>query len=99
LAGDAAFSVTVQVSADEWEAIPDIGDYTVKKRPRTTYAPAPDSLISAAANAQALANSVGPDGMATPMSGTASVVSDLTAMGELGVGFRFSQSLNCASGL
>ena len=23
-----------QVSADEWEAIPDIGDYTIKKQPR-----------------------------------------------------------------
>ena len=76
----------LQVSTDEWEAIPDIGDYTIKKRPRTTYAPAPDSLIAGAANALATANSVGPDGLATPMSGTASVVSDLTAMGRWGQG-------------
>jgi pre-mRNA-processing factor 6 len=72
-----------EVTAEQWEAIPEIGDYTIKKRQRTTYAPAPDSLLAAAANAGAMANSVGGSGaggMVTP--GTASTVNDLTAMGE-----------------
>ena len=27
-------SLPSQVSSEEWEAIPDIGDYTIKKQPR-----------------------------------------------------------------
>ncbi len=34
------------MSTDEWEAIPDIGDYTIKKKPKQSFAPAPDTLLS-----------------------------------------------------
>jgi pre-mRNA-processing factor 6 len=36
-----------EVSRDEWEAIPDIGDYTIKKhKPVQTFTPVPDTLLS-----------------------------------------------------
>jgi pre-mRNA-processing factor 6 len=66
-----------QVSADQWEAIPDIGDYTVKRPKRETYAPAPDSLLAAAA---AAAGAGGPSTTAAA-DGTASTVSNLTDIG------------------
>ncbi|GFR44314.1 hypothetical protein Agub_g5438 [Astrephomene gubernaculifera] len=88
------------VSVDEWEAIPDIGDYTLKKpRRMERFAPVPDSLLArAAADAAAatggaagsaraldpnsgLASVGGLGGLATPMGGAASTVSDLTAIG------------------
>ena len=37
------------VSASEWDAIPDIGDTTIKKTRREFYAPPPDTLLAAAA--------------------------------------------------
>lgn len=37
------------VSAAEWDAIPDIGDTTIKKTRREFYAPPPDTLLAAAA--------------------------------------------------
>lgn len=30
----------------EWEAIPDIGDYTIKRKKLQSYAPVPDTLLS-----------------------------------------------------
>lgn len=73
------------------QAIPDIGDYTIKKQKRMVgYAPAPDSLLSRAAAeakgaqvtdaANGLATALG--GLATPMGGATSTMSDLTAIGE-----------------
>jgi pre-mRNA-processing factor 6 len=36
-----------EVSTDEWEAIPDIGDYTIKKQKTfQTFTPVPDTLLS-----------------------------------------------------
>ena len=71
-----------QVTASEWEAIPDIGDYTVKRQKRETFAPAPDSLLAAAVTAAGAAgrSTTAIDGLATPM-GTASTVSNLTDIG------------------
>lgn len=37
------------VTEAEWEAIPEIGDYTVKKAKRETWAPVPDTLLAKAA--------------------------------------------------
>ena len=36
------------VSYSEWDAIPDIGDYNVKKKKRENFAPAPDTLLEKA---------------------------------------------------
>ena len=36
------------VSEAEWSAIPDIGDYSIKKQKRETWAAAPDSLLDRA---------------------------------------------------
>ncbi len=33
----------------QWEAIPDIGDYTVKKQKLDKFTPVPDSLLAGAA--------------------------------------------------
>jgi len=39
----------VQVKAEEWDAIPDIGDYTIKKRKTMqSFVPVPDTLLSKA---------------------------------------------------
>ncbi|KAG2489786.1 hypothetical protein HYH03_011736 [Edaphochlamys debaryana] len=84
------------VRADEWEAIPEIGDYTLKKQKRMEkFAPVPDSLLARAAAEASTAGGVnksidpnsglasvgGLGGIQTPMGGAASTVSDLTAIG------------------
>ena len=39
--------LSLQVSRDEWESIPDIGDYTIKKQKRMqSFVPVPDTLLS-----------------------------------------------------
>lgn len=87
-----------EVSYDEWESIPEIGDYTIKKQRRMErFAPVPDSLLARAAaeagaqGAAGAAKSIDPNsglasvgafsGLATPMGGATSTVSDLTAIG------------------
>lgn len=61
-----------EISNDEWEAIPDIGDYSMKnknKRPQF-YSPAPDSLLATAAARNEKDTSIGIssslDGLKTP---------------------------------
>jgi len=74
-----------EVSSDEWEAIPEIGDYTIKKKNRMqSFVPVPDSLLTKAAAENATVKSLDPNmpGMSTPMGGTHSTISDLTAIGE-----------------
>eukprot|EP00879_Flechtneria_rotunda_P027067 GHRR01028930.1.p1 GENE.GHRR01028930.1~~GHRR01028930.1.p1 ORF type:complete len:206 (+),score=71.97 GHRR01028930.1:968-1585(+) len=70
-----------QVSTEEWEGIPDVGDRTVKKRPRFQgYAPAPDSLLSKAAAALQTDTTISAaDGLVTPGTQT---TADLTAIGR-----------------
>jgi hypothetical protein len=85
------------------QAIPEIGDYTIKKQRRIErFAPVPDSLLSRAAaeasgSAANMAKSLDPtnglasvgfNGLATPMGGATSTVSDLTAIGTWGSGGR-----------
>jgi pre-mRNA-processing factor 6 len=70
-----------ELAAAEWESIPDIGDYTIKKAKRmAAFTPVPDSLLAMAAGSGETGNtadmSVG--GLATPLGGT---VTDLAAMG------------------
>jgi pre-mRNA-processing factor 6 len=76
-----------ELSEADWEAVPDIGDYTVKKRKgMQQFVPVPDSLLARAAAATETATAldgsamatVGGNGMATPAGGT---ISDLTAIG------------------
>ena len=36
-----------EISEDEWQAIPEIGDYTIKnKQKRQSFAPVPDTLLA-----------------------------------------------------
>lgn len=63
----------------EWEAIPEIGDYTIKKKARGAgFTPAPDSLLARAAAADATGTTV-VGGLETPMGG--GTTTDLTAIG------------------
>uniref|UniRef100_A0A7S3EEL7 PRP1 splicing factor N-terminal domain-containing protein n=2 Tax=Rhodosorus marinus TaxID=101924 RepID=A0A7S3EEL7_9RHOD len=44
------------VSASEWDSIPDVGDYSVKKQKLEKYTPAPDSLLEMARKESAMTN-------------------------------------------
>lgn len=61
-----------QVSPDEWAAIPDIGDYSVKKEKFQKFTPVPDSLLERARQENAY--------VATDATGAA-VPTDLAAIG------------------
>jgi len=66
-----------QVSQAEWEAIPDIGDYTVKHARRMqSFVPVPDTLLARAAAEKVLSSSV------ECAERTAGAAQDLTAVGE-----------------
>ncbi|KAI3436782.1 hypothetical protein D9Q98_006193 [Chlorella vulgaris] len=68
-----------EVPMDQWESIPDIGDYTVKKQKHLDrFTPVPDSLLAGAAARDATATAIDASGLATPMGG---ITTDLTAMG------------------
>ncbi|KAF5841064.1 PRP1 splicing factor, N-terminal-domain-containing protein [Dunaliella salina] len=75
-----------EVKPDEWEAIPDIGDYTIKKRKTMqSFVPVPDTLLSKATREKehdSTVKDMSLPGLATPMGGANSTVSDLTAIGE-----------------
>lgn len=74
----------VEVRPEEWEAIPDIGDYTVKKRnTMQSFVPVPDTLLAKAVAEKEMVTSIDSSlGGATPLGGTTSTVSDLTAIGQ-----------------
>jgi pre-mRNA-processing factor 6 len=63
------------LAAAEWEAIPEIGDYTVKKRVTAKLTPAPDSLL-VGSGGTALARAAAAGGAETPAGPT-----DLSAIG------------------
>lgn len=80
------------VSDSEWEAIPEIGDYTIKnKQPRfESFTPVPDTLLAAAAAEKQTHTAAEPSaGLETP-SGYATT--DLTAVGE------GRETVGCCSG-
>ncbi len=63
----------------QWESIPDIGDYTIKKQKHLDrFTPVPDSLLASAAAREATATAIDASGLATPMGGA---TTDLTAIG------------------
>lgn len=68
------------IAEEDWNSIPDIGDYTIKKRPRTSFAPVPDTLLqkAAAEKDQVTALDAQP-GLSTPASG---MTTNLTSVGE-----------------
>jgi pre-mRNA-processing factor 6 len=77
------------VSEEDWDAIPDIGDYTIKKKPRNqSFIPVPDTLLARAMAEKETLSSIdaaklrgpGMGGLETPMGNTP--VTDLTAVGE-----------------
>ena len=75
-----------EISTDEWEAIPDIGDYSMKnknKRPQF-YSPAPDSLLATAAARNEKDTSIGIssslDGLKTPAGMLSSPSAAITAL-------------------
>mmetsp|Transcript_33560 Transcript_33560/g.94959 ORF Transcript_33560/g.94959 Transcript_33560/m.94959 type:complete len:924 (+) Transcript_33560:85-2856(+) len=75
------------VSSEEWEAIPEIGDYTIKNQKRMqSFVPVPDTLLAKAAAEKQLDTRVTASGLETPgLSGLATPASanqDLTAVGE-----------------
>ncbi len=67
------------LSEEEWMSIPEVGDSHIRKSaPAVRYTPMPDSMISAAHNAQQSASSV----VEGPASGVGSVIQDLTSVGK-----------------
>jgi len=80
-----------EVTEAEWEAIPEIGDYTIKKPRRETYVPAPDTLLAAAVAERAASTSVVEGGGDDPGGGSTLGGGSLTAIGE---GRRTVVSLN-----
>lgn len=68
------------IAEDDWNSIPDIGDYTIKKRPRTSFAPVPDTLLQkAAAEKETVTALDAQAGLSTPVSG---MTTNLTSVGE-----------------
>eukprot|EP00164_Ancoracysta_twista_P004398 GFYU01005929.1.p1 GENE.GFYU01005929.1~~GFYU01005929.1.p1 ORF type:complete len:962 (-),score=313.69 GFYU01005929.1:140-3025(-) len=77
------------VSAEEWDSIPDVGDYRIKRRKREIYTPVPDSLLEKARKESQGSNFQQLDtrqqkygGLQTPAPGMATPHQDLTQVGE-----------------
>eukprot|EP00854_Cymbomonas_tetramitiformis_P014314 gene14314-16926_t len=80
------------VTEDEWDSIPDIGDYTIKNKKRNaSFVPVPDTLLAKAAAEKEQVAAIDPKsklvggfetpmGLSTPMGNTP--MTDLTAVGE-----------------
>lgn len=68
------------ITDEQWEAIPEIGDYTIKNKKRMqSFAPVPDTLLAKAVAEKSLASSLDArGGLETP----AASMTDLTAVGE-----------------
>ncbi|KAK9809995.1 hypothetical protein WJX72_003070 [[Myrmecia] bisecta] len=71
------------IQAHEWEGIPDIGDYTIKKqRGKQSFTPVPDTLFSKAAQEKQTLTTLDPrttgNGLETP----SGMTSNLTEIGE-----------------
>ena len=62
----------------DWEAIPDIGDYTAKKQKREQFVPVPDSLLARAAGSMETVSALDARVMDAPVGGT---TTDLSAIG------------------
>jgi pre-mRNA-processing factor 6 len=68
---------------EEWEAIPEIGDYTIKnKKVMQSFVPVPDTLLAKAAMEKQLDTTAAAGGLETPSTSATPVNQDLTAVGE-----------------
>lgn len=66
--------------AREWDAIPDIGDYTIKNKKKfASFVPAPDTLLQKALAEKQVSTTAASSGIDTPAAGAST---DLTAVGE-----------------
>eukprot|EP00191_Tetraselmis_sp_GSL018_P019287 CAMPEP_0177592198 /NCGR_PEP_ID=MMETSP0419_2-20121207/8425_1 /TAXON_ID=582737 /ORGANISM="Tetraselmis sp., Strain GSL018" /LENGTH=893 /DNA_ID=CAMNT_0019083035 /DNA_START=192 /DNA_END=2870 /DNA_ORIENTATION=- len=71
------------VSSEEWESIPEIGDYTIKNKKRMqSFVPVPDTLLAKAAAEKQLDTRASSNGLETPGLATPAANQDLTAVGE-----------------
>ena len=71
-----------EVSAQEWDAIPDVGNTTVKHQKRMqNFAPVPDTLLARAAAEKQLASTLD-ERVDAQGRGAATPLTDLTALGE-----------------
>eukprot|EP00736_Rhodelphis_marinus_P011035 Rmarinus@m.12531 len=76
------------MSASDWDSIPDIGDYTVKRKKQERFIPAPDSLLEKARQEQESAKSLDArqqtafGGLETPLSGMATPMADFNQIGQ-----------------
>eukprot|EP00963_Diacronema_lutheri_P007363 scaffold649_cov347-Pavlova_lutheri.AAC.2 len=89
------------VPPEAWDAIPDVGDYTVKKQKLEKFAPPPDTLLARAAAEKASLAQLDPDvlratGSGRNESGAPSASADLTSVAE-GRGTVLSLQLDRAS--
>ena len=99
------------VTEAEWEAIPEIGDYTIKKAKRETWAPVPDTLLAKAAaemasasttvvedgNGSAAGGVVGSSSSSSLQDGTASSLAPGGSLTAVGEGRRTVVSLKLDS--
>ncbi|KAK9822995.1 hypothetical protein WJX81_003933 [Elliptochloris bilobata] len=69
----------VEVSQSEWEAIPDIGDYTIKRQKLQQFTPVPDSLLARAISEKETVSSLEMRGGLETPGGAAT---DLTDIGK-----------------
>ena len=63
----------------DWESVPDIGDYTVKKQKRQQFVPVPDSILARAAAANDTVTAL--DGATTSLTTAGGTTTDLSAIG------------------
>jgi pre-mRNA-processing factor 6 len=70
------------LSEADWEAIPNIGDYTAKKRKMQQFVPVPDSLLSSAASMNQTVTALDAQAMAAGTNTPAGTMTDLAAIGS-----------------
>eukprot|EP00884_Botryococcus_braunii_P009418 jgi/Botrbrau1/18478/Bobra.0072s0060.1 len=81
-----------EIAESEWEAIPDIGDYTIKHKKRMqSFVPVPDTLLSKAVAEKATVTALDEHALANGLATPSGITSNLT---EVGAGRRTVISLN-----
>ena len=70
----------IQFNLDEWESIPEVNDYTVKKKKQERYTPVPDRIIEQARNDGEVQKYIDPQ----TNSGTESMFGTTSNLNELG---------------
>ena len=72
------------MTQNDWDAIPEIGDRSVKRQPRgkASYVPVPDTLLQRAAQERQSVSQIDEQGGDAHRGGMATTTTDLTAVGE-----------------